>query len=207
MKETLDKVSQRADSYKFLSECYYLPDKCFINKVVDVSQRDSFFAELSFCVYPVVDLELLKVDYTRLFVGPFKLLAPPYGSFYLEDGRMMGESTVDVRNWYEKLGLDVVINDAPDHIAMELEFMYYLAAKQIQATQEGNLQEIQLHRQEQRLFLCSHLTRWLPEFAKNVQENAQTEFYKELARLTEVFVQKDLDACVSLDAQQSYPAG
>ena len=202
MKETLDKVSQRADSYKFLSECYYLPDKCFINKVVDVSQRDSFFAELSSCVYPAVDLELLKVDYTRLFVGPFKLLAPPYGSVYLEDGRMMGDSAIDARNWYEKEGLDVVINDAPDHIVMELEFMYYLVAKQAQATNEENLQNIQLYQQKQKTFLNSHLARWLPDFTDNVEKNTHTEFYKKLAQLTGIFVQKDLETCTSFDNQQ-----
>jgi TorA maturation chaperone TorD len=106
----------------------------------------------------------------------------------------MGDSTIDVRNWYGKEELDVVINDAPDHIAMELEFMYYLVAKQTQATNEENLQDIQLYQQKQKTFLCSHLTRWLPEFAKKVQKNAQAEFYKKLARLTEIFVQKDLDA-------------
>ena len=119
----------------------------------------------------------------------------------------MGDSTIDVRNRYEKEGLDVVIKDASDHITMELEFMYYLAVKQSQATEKGNIQDIQLCQQKQKSFLNSHLTKWLPGFVKNVQENAQTEFYKELARLTEVFVQKDLDACVSLDAQQSYSAG
>ena len=201
MQETLNKVLQRADSYKILSECYYLPDNALIQKVVAVAQTNTFFAELCSCVSLALELESLKIDFTRLFVGPFKVLAPPYGSVYLEDGKMMGESTIDVRNWYEKDGLDIVINDAPDHIAMELEFMHYLVAKQTQATNEGNLRDIQRYQQKQKMFLCSHLARWLPPFAKNVQENAQTEFYKELARLTEIFVQKDLDACTLFDIQ------
>ncbi len=207
MEETLAHVCQRADSYKFLSECYYLPDEELAQKVGDLAQTNQFFAELCNCIASGFELELLKTDYAQLFVGPFKLLAPPYGSFYLEDSRIMGESTIDVRNWYEREGLDVVIKDAPDHIAMELEFMYYLIAKQTQAANEGNLQDIQLYQQKQKSFLCVHLTRWLPEFAEKVQKNAQAEFYKKLARLTEIFVQKDLDACVSLDTQQSYPIG
>jgi TorA maturation chaperone TorD len=193
MQETLNKVCQRANSYKFLSECYYLPDEELAQKVGDLAQTNQFFAELCNCIPSGFELELLKTDYAQLFVGPFKLLAPPYGSFYLEDGRIMGESTIDVRNWYEKEGLDVVIKDAPDHIAMELEFMYYLIARQTQATNKGNLQDIQLYQQKQKSFLYVHLARWLPEFAEKVQKNAQTEFYKKLARLTEIFVQKDLD--------------
>ena len=192
MQEILNKVCQRADSYKFLSECYYLPDDKLIQKIVDVAQIDQFFAELCGCVSSGLDLESLKIDFTRLFVGPFKVLAPPYGSVYLENNQMMGESTIDVRNWYEKDGLDVVINDAPDHIAMELEFMYYLVVQQTQAANEENLQDIQLYQQKQKMFLCSHLARWVPPFAKNVQENAQTEFYRKLAGLTEMFVQKDM---------------
>ena len=201
MQETLNKVCQRADSYKFLSECYYLPDNTLIQKVVDFAQTNTFFAELCNCIPSNPELESFKIDFTRLFVGPFKVLAPPYGSVYLEDSRMMGESTIDVRNWYEKDGLDVAINDAPDHIAMELEFMYYLVAKQTQATNEGKLQDIQLYQQKQKMFLCSHLARWLPPFAKNVQGNAQTKFYKKLAQLTEMFVQKDLETCTLFGIQ------
>ena len=193
MPGTLNRVCQRADSYKLLSECYYLPDEELIQKVVEVAKTDQFFAELCKCISSGVELESLKIDYAKLFVGPFKLLAPPYGSFYLEDGKIMGDSTIDVRNWYEKEGLDIVISDSPDHIAMELEFMYYLVVRQTQAADEGNLRDIQLCQHKQRSFLSSHLARWLSEFADNVQKNAQTEFYKKLAELTEIFVQKDLE--------------
>jgi TorA maturation chaperone TorD len=119
----------------------------------------------------------------------------------------MGESTIDVKNWYEKAELDVVINDAPDHIAVELEFMYYLVAKQTQVTNEGNLQDIQLYQQKQQSFLVSHLNRWLPEFVENVQKNAQTEFYKRLALLTKMFVEMDLNAYTSFCIQQPDPIG
>ena len=201
MQEILNKVHPRADSYKLLSECYYLPDNALIQKMVDIAQTNQFFAELCNCIPSEFELESLKIDYTQLFVGPFKLLAPPYGSFYFEDSRIMGESTIDVRKWYEKEGLDVVIKDAPDHIAMELEFMYYLVAKQTQATNEQNLQNIQLYQQKQKTFLCSHLARWVPGFAENVQKYAQTEFYMKLAQLTEMFLQKDLDTCALLDTK------
>ena len=194
MQETLSKACQRAESYKFLSDCYYLPDEGLIRKVTDIAKASQFFAEL--CDGVASDLEQLKIDYTQLFVGPFKLLAPPYGSFYLEDSKIMGDSTIDVRNRYEQEGLDIVIKDAPDHIAMELEFIYYLIVRQSQAANE---EDIQLYQQKQQSFLCSHLTGWLPEFTEKVQENAQTEFYKKLAALTKIFVQKDLEACILSD--------
>lgn len=207
MRETLDKACKRAASYKFLSECYYLPDDELIQRIVDIAQTDRFFIKLEDCIPPAIELDSLRIDFTKLFVGPFKLFAPPYGSFYLENNRIMGDSTVNVRKLYEDEELDIVIKDAPDHIAMELEFMYYLVAKQTQATNEENLQAIQLYQQKQKAFLNFHLARWLPEFAENVQKNAQTEFYKELAQLTWMFVQKDLDTCTLFDVQQQYSIG
>ncbi|MFN2356106.1 MAG: molecular chaperone, partial [Desulfopila sp.] len=69
----------------------------------------------------------LLVEYARLFVGPFELLAPPYGSVYLETGRrLMGDSTIAVQHMYTNAGLTLDVQEAPDHIALELEFMHYL---------------------------------------------------------------------------------
>jgi TorA maturation chaperone TorD len=195
MQEAVAIAHKRANSYKLLSECYYLPDSKLMNTIADAAQTDRFFVDIAHHVQPNFDLELLKIDYTRLFVGPFKLLAPPYGSFYLEDKKLMGDSTIDVKKCYDDEGLDIVIKDAPDHIIMELEFLYYLVAKQIEATKDGNLQMLQTCQQKQYSFLQVHLGRWLPAFAENIQKNAQTEFYGDLARLTETFVQEDLEVC------------
>jgi TorA maturation chaperone TorD len=192
MQETLANISQRADSYKFLSECYYPLDDELVQKVIDTAQDRAFFFELACCVPPAVELKSLSVDFAELFVGPYKLLAPPYGSVYFEDNRIMGNSTIDVRNCYESEGLDIVIKDAPDHIAVELEFMYYLIARQIEAVRESNLHVVQACRRKQFDFLQAHLGRWLPEFVEKVQKNARTEFYRRLAGLTEAFVQNDM---------------
>ena len=192
MEDTSAKISQRADSYKFLSECYYPPDDELVQKIVDTAQGKEFFRGLACCVPPAVELKSLSVDFAELFVGPFKLLAPPYGSVYLEDSMMMGDSTVDVRNCYESEGLDIVIKDAPDHIAIELEFVYCLVARQIEAASDANLQVLQSCRLKQSSFLQAHLGRWISEFAENVKNNAKTEFYRNLARLTEMFVQNDM---------------
>ncbi len=192
MEYLLDEVCQRADNYKFLSDCYYLPDEGLMQKVVDIAQTDSCFVELSSLVPPSTELEALKIDFAGLFVGPYKLLAPPYGSVYLEDGKLIGDSTIDVSNCYESEGLDIVTKDAPDHIAIELEFMYCLVARQIEAARDANLQVLQSCRLKQSSFLQAHLGRWISEFAENVKNNAKTEFYRNLARLTEMFVQNDV---------------
>ena len=193
MEDTLGKIHQRADSYKFLSECYYPPTNELMQKVVDAAKACHFSCDLECCIPPKVELELLSVDFAELFVGPYKLLAPPYGSVYLESSGVMGESTIDTRNWYESEGLDIIIKDAPDHIAVELEFMYYLVGKQIEETEGANLQLLQSSLHKQTSFLQSHLGRWITQFAENVKKNANTEFYRNLAQLTEQFVLDDMN--------------
>ena len=192
MKDMLTKVQQRTNSYRLLADCYYPPDDELIRNISDAACTNPVFAELTCHVPPAVELEALKVDHARLFVGPYRLLAPPYGSVYLEDNRIMGDSTLDVRDYYENEGLDTVIKEAPDHIAVELEFVYYLIVKQIRAVRDADLQMLQSCQQKHGSFLQTHLGRWLPGFVEKVQKNAQTEFYRTLANLTDKFVQNDL---------------
>jgi hypothetical protein len=47
VKMVLGDICERADSYKLLSECYYLPDEELLQKIVDVARTDEFFAGLA----------------------------------------------------------------------------------------------------------------------------------------------------------------
>ena len=52
-------------------------------------------------------LEDLKFDYARLFLGLEKTFAPPYESVFLsEDHLLFDKETLQVRAGYEKFGLD-----------------------------------------------------------------------------------------------------
>jgi putative dimethyl sulfoxide reductase chaperone len=139
-------------------------------------------------------VELLQIDYTKLFVGPYGLLTSPYGSAYLEDAKaVMGDSTMDVKKRYREEGLDISLKEAPDHIVIELEFMYFLAFKEIEAIGNSDDGGAARYREKQKAFLDTHLGIWVSEFADNVEANAQTGFYKYLARITKSFVMKDLN--------------
>jgi TorA maturation chaperone TorD len=174
MKEFLSREEYRGNSYKLLSECYYPPDEKLIKILNGLEKsRGGLYSEIARNIPGMSDIESLKVDYSKLFVGPYELLAPPYGSVYLEDARrVMGNSTMDAMNKYREEGLDSILKEAPDHIAIELEYMYFLSP--------------------QKACLDSHLGRWVSEFANNVEANGQTEFYKNLARCTRLFVLEDL---------------
>lgn len=196
LEEHLLRENIRASSYKLLSECYYSPDERLIKMLgsLEKSRGTGLILELSKNVPAMDGLELLKIEYSRLFLGPFKVLVPPYGSVYLEDGRkVMGESTMDVKNWYREERLDMLLKEVPDHIAVELEFMYFLVFKQIEAIKDSDEEMAGNYLRKQASFLKTHLGKWAPEFTEKVEANAQTEFYKNLARLTRSFIEEDLN--------------
>ena len=139
-------------------------------------------------------LEILKVDFARLFVGPYTLLAAPYGSIYLEEGRtIMGDSTLDARDFYRDAGVDMdpAFMDAPDHIAVELEFLHLLVFREVEAMRRGDVNDAALRVQEQAAFLARHLGHWVAPFSKSVENAAETSFYRRLAEATRIFVLED----------------
>ena len=138
----------------------------------------------------------LVIEYSRLFVGPFTLAAPPYGSVYLDDGRrLMGDSTIDAVRHYREVGIDMdpVHHDVPDHIAVELEFMSYLLHLEQVAAEQGDESAVADSQERQQTFLEKHLCAWVPTFAERIEPEAQCEFYRELVRATNAFVTEDLE--------------
>ena len=194
--------SSRMAVFRILSDCFFLPDSGLSEKLEDLE-----FNMLHVCETAVVfiqemrkefrasaKLEHLEVDFSKLFVGPYQLSAPPYGSVYLEiERKMMGDSTQDVRNRYREAGLDTAktFKDAPDHISAELEFMYYLIFKEIEALSNSNTETAIGFIQKQKSFLEDHLMVWVPEFANNIVGNAENPFYLNLAKVAVIFLNEN----------------
>lgn len=191
----------RRDAYKLLAECYHLPDE---GLVITLSNLDAsgggLFLDLEKHRPKASDINSLLIDYTKLFLGPYGALASPYGSVYLENmNRVMGNSTVDVQNKYAEEGLDVNLKEVPDHIAIELEYMYFLVFKEIEAAKNQDPGTTACYQQKQRAFLETHLGAWVFDFTSRVEANARTDFYKILARVTESFVKNDKDRVAQID--------
>ncbi|BCR03704.1 hypothetical protein DESUT3_07730 [Desulfuromonas versatilis] len=139
------------------------------------------------------DLQDLLLDYSRLFLGPFEILAKPYGSVWLEgDKVLMGQSTAAVRELYREGGFDLAedFREVPDHIAAELEFLYllnYQVNEALSASDLGALEQIKSLRKH---LLQEHLGRWVSPFTSAMEQGAQSRFYRLLAKLTKHFVQR-----------------
>ncbi len=180
-------------AFKVLAACYSVPTADVPALLRDTLERFAPLgvevASLANELYAVAERsdpeELLK-DYARLFVGPFQLLAPPFGSVYLdEEGRLMGDSTMDAMRFYQLAGLDMAqdFKMPPDHVVAELEFLYCLYAAEMQQA-EDNPEQAETFAGLRREFFRQHIGRWGRDFAAKVEGSASTDFYRLLGRLT-----------------------
>ena len=204
----LNEASRQA-IYTGLARCFQTPQPD-LNEQIEtmvqaLNQLDSQAAPLAGLVHKnlmsrntIVDL---SVDFSKLFIGPYSLLAPPYGSIYLEsERRIMGASTLDVVQFYKKAGLEVAEDhkDAPDHVSTELEFMAFLINEELRAMAKGKEDRFLNLLDVQKTFLHSHLKLWINPFAQEVKRGAQTDFYANLADATHIFVAEDVDYLFNL---------
>lgn len=176
----ISKKIETANCYKFFAECFYYPEE---NQLKLIKSYDKKLPQnLAGLLDSLGDEKELQIDFSKLFLGPFKVLSPPYGSVYLEEGKtIQGESTLDVIRLYQEDGLKVDLKEPADHIAVELEFMYYLASKEIEAIENKDLERANLYLNKQYSFIQRHLSKWIPEFTDSICANTKEVFYKKIA--------------------------
>lgn len=191
----------RADVYRLLSACYYQPEETFLEEEVFDQLKAALAkacpsgvmeaAGLDDC-FRTSGVDALILDYSQLFLGPFDILAKPYGSVYLDGEKIvMGDSTMQALELYREGGFDVAEDflEMPDHIAVELEFLYLLSFRIGKDSDDEERTRLIALKQK---FLEEHLGRWVGTLSEAVEKSAQTDFYKRLAHLTGQFVREDL---------------
>jgi putative dimethyl sulfoxide reductase chaperone len=196
----LARDAARADLARFVAACYYEPEAAFAEErlfehmaeaaaLVDGELR-SLAVSLgeTFTAQP---LQELLVDYTRLFLDPVQVRARPYGSVWLSgEDQLMQPSTLAVRSLYDEAGFEIddEFRDLPDHVAVELEFLYLLGFRENEARRAGDEAVLASVAALRWRFLGEHLGRWVAPFARAMREGAQTRFYGTLADITERLV-------------------
>ena len=192
----------RQQVYQCLAGCFQIPDK---NLALVVDQLSDNLETLeSRATDPVEqmqaepallsDTHLLKTEFSRLFIGPYTLPAPPYGSVYIEKMRKtMGDSTMDVLKRYRKAGVDLAddFKEVPDHVGAELEFMFLMIYKEIEGIRSDDQKMVHQMLVHQISFLQDHLNEWIPEFAGLVTAHASEPFYRLLAEAARIFMAED----------------
>jgi TorA maturation chaperone TorD len=128
-------------------------------------------------------LELTR-EYTRLFIDANpRVQAPPYGSVYLDESRMVqGKTTLDVLNFYRSTGFEPNFEqkELPDHISLEMEFLGILSARESRTGHKGANWPGHLRRE----FLSRYVLPWVPLFCEHIKSNTVSPFYRALGSLT-----------------------
>lgn len=202
IQEFVSREHIRGNSFRLLAACFYPPQREIFQEgllhdlaasLKEVCPEAASSAEEMLRLLPAYSDEELLVDYSRLFIGPGELFAAPYGSVYVEkERRVMGDSTMDVVAFYNAHGLvmDSDFREVPDHVAVELEFLYYLVFKEIQALDAKDTTTAAAALESQEIFMDRFLRPWANTFADRMTEGAETGFYKALAGCFSAFVCK-----------------
>lgn len=197
-------VAAQADVYRLLSACFYQPEKMFLEEDLFgqletalelCAQQIQGQGTLLDASFREETLDALLLDYSRLFLGPFDILAKPYGSVYLDDEKVvMGDSTLSALSCYRQGGFSPAedFKEMPDHVAIELEFLYLLCFREAQALTEQDDVAAAGNRSLRREFLQDHLGRWVLEFSSRVRAGARSDFYQGLGALLATFIQQEL---------------
>ncbi len=130
------------------------------------------------------ELKDLLWEYTRLFIGPYKLPCPPWESVYTSPKKLLMQDAYDeVQNSYDELGLMINNPDIlSDHIGAELNFLAVLFQK-INSEPGKRLSYVNIAKK----FCDEHLMKWIPQFTRDMEEAANILFYETLARVTRTF--------------------
>ena len=214
--------ARRSQMYRFLAECFRYPDGDFFEIAKEGGHLEAALAIMSDIPFEVeigegalsgrllehVSQEDFEAEFVRVFdAGPGGPPCPLYEGKYAADRKVNME---DLVRFYNNFGLSVAEaeeRELPDHITAELEFMHYLAFKEVLALQREEdpapycFAEID--------FLKRHPAKWLVQLSEKTEKvSSQTNipdlcepaisFYGALISLSANFCNADMAHLMSL---------
>jgi len=111
--------------------------------------------------------------YQRLFIGPYALPAPPWGSVYLDkESVVFGDSTLALRQWMRENHIEPLLTQAEpeDHIGLLLMMCAWLAENSPSLLNE---------------FMAQHLLPWSGRYLELLQQKSEHPLYQGVALLAE----------------------
>jgi TorA maturation chaperone TorD len=170
-----------------------------------------------------VSLSELDDEFRVLFVIPNPRYVAPYESVFRDEwplpavlrrgsnpsetgqkikGLLMGESTLQVRNAYIRVGV-CPDRDLPDHISNELSFVAYLSGKEAEAV-NGEGEALVEARKE---FLCDHLFAWIGMLRERLRARDRFGVYRAAIEVAEVVLREgDIEAVLQESSEPAHSA-
>lgn len=139
------------------------------------------------------DERAIRDEYNSLF--SIKPQAPPYESYYMDpEGQFRGWIAAKLEGEYNEAGLALspTLNELPDHIAVELEYMSYLCDLEARARELGKEADGEYHIR-QRAFMHRHLAQWFPKFMERVKDSNPEHLYHLVIDAISVFLRHEIE--------------
>lgn len=146
----------------------------------------------------------LKLEYDALFRVPGERYTRPYEAVHRHKqtvggrttgGLVWGLATVAVQKIYSQAGAATSekFKELPDFIGLELEFMHFLCAQETTTWERGDADTASRYRGWQQKFLSEHLAQWVGAFCQELVAQAESDFYRGLAEMTQEYVAWDCE--------------
>ena len=78
-------------------------------------------------------------------------------------------------------------------------YPYISHLNEIEAIRNSDIETTLSFIEQQRAFLREHLGAWVFDFADSIEEKAETGFYRNLAKVTRLFIRQDISELSDLD--------
>ena len=201
-------VKHRLGSYRFLSSIFLtLPDEAVVANLLrfrteqpvespGMQQIEGYIKQSQSNTLKSV-LQELATDRARLLRGIAEGgPRPPYESLYL--GQPPQEIIGGLNQFYARIdyGVSKDVKESPEQIGVEFSYMQALCEKELEALESGLLNEADEYSRLQESFLKQHLGRWAGLYAQEMEQHAQTDFYRGIALLIQELMQEELAARV-----------
>jgi DMSO reductase family type II enzyme chaperone len=195
-------TANRSRLYQLLERAFLYPEADFHAEIRDGGFGEEVSAAVSGLPYALraasADASLgsapaacedLQAEYIRLFeVGVGSPPCPLYGGVYAQARKRVME---EVCRFYEYFGLRLPpkMQELPDHITAELEFLHFLTFREVAALHQGK--ERVSYLRAERDFLARHPGRWVPLLAHRLADQSPLPFFAGLVALTEAFLTQE----------------
>ncbi len=112
---------------------------------------------------------------------------------YLRSPEAMAWVAANIVGQYQEGGVSLSAPQAPDHLAVELEFLSFLCDREARAWEEGKRDLVSEILEREKRFLIDHLYQWLPAFIEKISKRTEEGFYNLLSQTVWAIVTHDSD--------------
>lgn len=162
-----------AQVYRFLSDAFRYPEEDWLK---DIGLLKEVVKEMELSP-PVLarsgwSVTALQAEHRRVFGLTGSLCyETEYG---LPHEFRQSQELADISGFYQAFGFKVggKVRERPDHLAVELEFIYVLCLKEALAHSQKKMDRVEICIEAQRGFITDHIGRWIPLFSKAVDKTS-----------------------------------